>query len=193
MSAPEEQVRTTFEQYDKDGNGKIDLIEFRELVHELGSDRSPADVEADFNAIDKDAGGLLEFEEFARWWNLRSAFDNHDEGRTGTIGLRGFQALVQALGGSRGPAALAADFNALATGERVAFDDFARWWSVRSHFDKFDRDGDAMINLGEFHLLVNELGHTGTPTEIAETFEQLDADGRGALGFDAFLRWWSTH
>ena len=61
------------------------------------------------------------------------------------------------------------------------------------HFDKFDRDGDAMINLGEFHLLVNELGHTGNPTEIAETFEQLDADGRGALGFDAFLRWWSTH
>ncbi len=193
MSAPDEQVRTTFEQYDKDGNGKIDLIEFRELVNELGSDRSPADVEADFNAIDKDAGGLLEFEEFARWWNLRSAFDNHDEGRTGTIGLRGFQALMRALGSSRGPAALSADFDTLANEGRLAFDDFARWWSIRSQFDKFDGDRDGEINLGEFHLLVNELGHTGNPTEIAATFETLDTASRGALGFTDFLRWWSTH
>lgn len=61
-------VSEFFRQVDKDGNGCIDLIEFRELLAALGLDLEPAEAERRFDAIDVDENGLIEAEEFATWW-----------------------------------------------------------------------------------------------------------------------------
>ena len=64
-------IRETFDKYDKDGNGKIDLQEFRELLSELGDTNEPAKVEALFDEIDEDETGIIDFEEFEAWWAER--------------------------------------------------------------------------------------------------------------------------
>ena len=64
-------VRETFDKYDKDGNGKIDLQEFRELLAELGETAGPAEIESLFDEIDDDETGLIDYEEFEAWWSER--------------------------------------------------------------------------------------------------------------------------
>ncbi len=65
-------VRSQFDECDQDGNGRIDLIEFRQLLERLGSKMEPAKVEKLFDVIDSDESGLIGFDEFAAWWSERS-------------------------------------------------------------------------------------------------------------------------
>ena len=71
MTADPEQLRSQFDEFDKDGNGKIDLSEFRELLTTLGEQMEPAAAEALFDGVDSDETGLVDFEEFSKWWTAR--------------------------------------------------------------------------------------------------------------------------
>ncbi len=62
-------VKESFDRFDEDGNGKIDLIEYRKLLEEMGSGLGRAEAEAAFDSIDRDENGLIDFEEFFVWWN----------------------------------------------------------------------------------------------------------------------------
>jgi Ca2+-binding EF-hand superfamily protein len=62
------EIRKTFDRYDADANGQIDLVEFRYLLDYLGADLEPAEAEVVFDAIDIDDNGLIDFDEFAEWW-----------------------------------------------------------------------------------------------------------------------------
>lgn len=61
-------VKSAFEEFDEDGNGQIDLAEFRELVERLGVELEPAEAEELFDTIDVDETGLIDFAEFEAWW-----------------------------------------------------------------------------------------------------------------------------
>lgn len=63
--------REMFNKHDGDGNGQIDLVEFRAFIAELGIELEPAEVEAAFDLIDDDETGLIDFDEFDTWWNAR--------------------------------------------------------------------------------------------------------------------------
>ena len=65
-------THTAFAEYDKDGNGEIDLLEFRELVAALGLDLDPAAAEKLFDSIDEDEEGTIDYEEFQAWWTSRA-------------------------------------------------------------------------------------------------------------------------
>jgi len=65
-------VREAFEQTDGDGNGRIDLIEFRKLLETLGSSLDPAKAEQLFDIIDGDEDGLIGFNEFEAWYTERT-------------------------------------------------------------------------------------------------------------------------
>lgn len=65
-------VREAFEQTDVDGNGQIDLIEFRTLLRTLGSSLDPAKAEQLFDVIDGDEDGLIGFDEFEAWYSERT-------------------------------------------------------------------------------------------------------------------------
>ena len=66
-----EELRSKFNQFDGDGNGQIDLAEFRNLLGELGEELDSAAAEAKFDAIDVDENGLIDFDEFSAWWSSR--------------------------------------------------------------------------------------------------------------------------
>ena len=64
-------VRESFDKFDKNGNGKIDLAEFRLLMTDLGDSSDRAAVEVMFDEVDDDETGMIEFEEFEAWWAKR--------------------------------------------------------------------------------------------------------------------------
>lgn len=64
---------SAFGEFDKDGNGEIDLLEFRELVASLGLEFERAECEALFDSIDVDEEGTIDYEEFQAWWTARKS------------------------------------------------------------------------------------------------------------------------
>jgi Ca2+-binding EF-hand superfamily protein len=65
------EIRESFDRFDKDGNGMIDLIEFRDLLEAIGYDLGRAEAEAAFDEIDSDENGLIDYDEFSKWWRSR--------------------------------------------------------------------------------------------------------------------------
>jgi Ca2+-binding EF-hand superfamily protein len=61
-------LRERFERVDTDGNGKIDEAELGRLLQSLGAGFTESQVQAAFAAIDADASGHVELEEFRTWW-----------------------------------------------------------------------------------------------------------------------------
>ena len=66
-------THSAFGEFDKDGNGEIDLPEFRELVASLGLELDRAAAEALFDSIDTDEEGTIDYEEFQAWWTSRES------------------------------------------------------------------------------------------------------------------------
>ena len=62
------QVNDYFRLVDRDGNGTIDLAEFRTLLLKLGVHRSDSVMRRVFDSIDSDANGQIDAAEFSRWW-----------------------------------------------------------------------------------------------------------------------------
>lgn len=65
-------IRKAFQDFDQDGNGKIDLVEFRTLVENLGMKLDRAEAEQLFDSIDEDETGLIDFEEFEVWYKQQT-------------------------------------------------------------------------------------------------------------------------
>ena len=68
--SPEEldELRETFDYNDRDGDGRIQVGEFSEMLDELEADMSPKDIEVGFQDIDTNDDGLIDFGEFVAWW-----------------------------------------------------------------------------------------------------------------------------
>ncbi len=63
-----EELRENFEHFDYNGDGRIDAEEFSALMSALGADEPGMDFSLGFRAIDTDGSGLIEFDEFASWF-----------------------------------------------------------------------------------------------------------------------------
>lgn len=61
-------LRARFDNYDKDGNGQIDVTEFGRLLLALGLGYSDAQIAAAFASIDVNQSGVIDYDEFCRWW-----------------------------------------------------------------------------------------------------------------------------
>ncbi len=61
-------VHAAFDEFDGDGNGKIDLTEFRQLAIKLGFELDASAAETLFDTIDEDENGMIDFAEFEAWW-----------------------------------------------------------------------------------------------------------------------------
>ena len=63
-----DELRESFDFYDKDGNGKLERDEFAGLMETLGMVEPGEDPSRGFSAIDTDASGQIDFDEFVRWF-----------------------------------------------------------------------------------------------------------------------------
>jgi len=63
-----EELRETFEYNDRDGDGSIELDEFKAMLEELESGMSAEEARIGFRDIDTNDDGLIDFDEFVAWW-----------------------------------------------------------------------------------------------------------------------------
>lgn len=62
------ELRESFEYNDRDGDGKIELEEFIEMLDELGAEMSDQEAGIGFRDIDSNDDGRIDFAEFVAWW-----------------------------------------------------------------------------------------------------------------------------
>jgi Ca2+-binding EF-hand superfamily protein len=67
----EEELRENFDHFDRNGDGRLDVAEFEQLMKALDALEPGESAAIGFKAIDTDGSGLLEFDEFARWFSQR--------------------------------------------------------------------------------------------------------------------------
>jgi calmodulin len=61
-------IKSDFEFFDRDSNGKIDMAEFIELLTALAPKTKASHVDEGFRLIDTNNDGFIDFEEFLAWW-----------------------------------------------------------------------------------------------------------------------------
>jgi Ca2+-binding EF-hand superfamily protein len=71
MDIDEEELRETFDHFDRDNNNSIDRDEFAELLDALGADMSPDEVGVGFDVIDANHNGVISYAEFRAWWGAQ--------------------------------------------------------------------------------------------------------------------------
>jgi calmodulin/calcium-binding protein CML/plastin-2 len=63
-----DELREAFDYNDRDGDGRIQLDEFSDMLDELEAQMSDTDIEIGFKDIDTNDDGLIDFQEFVAWW-----------------------------------------------------------------------------------------------------------------------------
>jgi Ca2+-binding EF-hand superfamily protein len=63
-----EELQSSFNACDPNGDGFIDCDEFHQLLIQLDGDVSREECALDFQLVDVDEDGYISFSEFAAWW-----------------------------------------------------------------------------------------------------------------------------
>jgi Ca2+-binding EF-hand superfamily protein len=157
-------ARDLFDRFDADKNGHLDLVELGQLCAALGSPLSDAELRRVLECIDTDHNGTIEFEEFFVWFEADAVRSE----QASSLGrrLRGF-GLFQQVDDS---------------------EDRAR---ARRAFERFDLDGNHVIDRVEFGALTEAMGVKMTVAEIIQSIASIDLDGNGTIDFDEFYAWWT--
>ena len=61
-------LRARYDGYDRNGDGRLDLSEFGELLEQLGAGYSDAQIHSALDSVDADHNGQIDFAEFGEWW-----------------------------------------------------------------------------------------------------------------------------
>ena len=64
--------------------------------------------------------------------------------------------------------------------------------SSKSIFERFDRDGNGVIDANELKELCRALGRELSATEESSALTRLDSDGDGTVSLDEFSAWWEA-
>ncbi|KAI3407820.1 uncharacterized protein J3R85_020723 [Psidium guajava] len=139
-----DQVRQVFDQYDKNGDGKISCDELRDVLSSLGpSPTTSEEARAAMSQIDKDGDGFIDLDEFAELIlggggggpecgakELKDAFDLYDLDGNGVISAGELHAVMKKLG------------------QKCSLGD------CRKMISSVDRDGDGNVNFEEFKKMM---------------------------------------
>ncbi|OWF34955.1 neo-calmodulin-like [Mizuhopecten yessoensis] len=105
-----EEIKRTFELFDKDKNGKITESELTDVMRALGQNPTTQHVRSIIAEVDKDNDGEIDFEEFVsmmskKWRDLekeedeiKKAFKVFDRNGDGMIEMRELKAVLTGLG-----------------------------------------------------------------------------------------------
>ncbi len=106
--AEEEEIKTAFNMFDKDGSGNIDLHEMREAMKALSVHLSKDEVKQMMASVDTDGNGFVDYDEFRtlikghiknrnKEEELRRAFRIYDEDDTGLIEFQDLRRVANEL------------------------------------------------------------------------------------------------
>jgi hypothetical protein len=56
--------------------------------------------------------------------------------------------------------------------------------TIRSMFDRYDKDANGKIELQEMMQVVQEIDESATPEQVTDLFRRADTDGDGVVDFD---------
>jgi len=71
MSKSADEIRETFDHFDRDGSGSIEVGEFVSLLRALGAAGEAEEVAAGLESLDTNQNGRIDFDEFVAWWTDR--------------------------------------------------------------------------------------------------------------------------
>ena len=108
-----------------------------------------------------------------------------DASGTGRLNDKEFRALVKELKGFKGDAPAVSV--APPTAQLAALTD-ADSASVRTVFNKFDKNSSGDIDVGELRVALNQLGLAVDTAAAADVLKRFDSGKTGRLNFDEFRR-----
>jgi len=100
-------LEKTFKTFDKDGNGQIDKRELKDMFSKMQCPIDDADLEALYLRLDENGDGILEFDEFSKWYTgseqriekqMRDLFEKYDYDHVNTISRDAIVDLIAAAG-----------------------------------------------------------------------------------------------
>jgi Ca2+-binding EF-hand superfamily protein len=212
-----QQVRDTFNAFDKDGSGKLDAPEFVQAWLFLGQPGTEIEIMDTFNAIDCDASGHIEQTEFL------FAIMGEEANRYGVLAdmellNRLLKQVADQLTQLNGAMKSNADDIELRKMENAKLRDKLKTAKSQLHtevndmvkkmmdatgqdfmdmaeidasladaFMRFDEDDSNLLDKWEFTQAWSYLGLKGSQEEIAEAFDKVDADKSGKIDLDEFM------
>lgn len=93
-----ERIKKTFDQYDKDGSGAIDLKELEGMVKELGGNITTEEAQEAIKQLDKDGSLTVNFNEFELWWSSKPGLGGYSSVALGFLRMKmnGWNAMMKA-------------------------------------------------------------------------------------------------
>eukprot|EP00746_Dinoflagellata_sp_MGD_P166625 gnl/MRDRNA2_/MRDRNA2_96657_c0_seq1.p1 gnl/MRDRNA2_/MRDRNA2_96657_c0~~gnl/MRDRNA2_/MRDRNA2_96657_c0_seq1.p1 ORF type:complete len:511 (-),score=102.54 gnl/MRDRNA2_/MRDRNA2_96657_c0_seq1:69-1601(-) len=165
-------AKETFDRFDADGSGSIDIAEFGEvLCRSLGfasvDELPPKMLNMTFLEADQDGSAALDFEEFLTWWKA-NRFEE-------ALMLDYNQIQIRVLARKHNLDIMTAD-------------------EIHRQFVRFDTDGSGSIELSEFKeillRLLNIKEEDLAENRLMKFWREVDNDGSGAIDFEEFMLWY---
>jgi Ca2+-binding EF-hand superfamily protein len=96
-------LRAKFNEYDEDGSGQIDAIEFKSFMKAIVPNISDTEITETMAVLDESGDNQVDFEEFQKWWiedlsSLKILFRSLDSDGSGSMDASEFGFFLQKLG-----------------------------------------------------------------------------------------------
>ena len=148
-----------FRFYDLDSSGALNLSEFSKALSHLGCTFAPSEVHLLFTEYDANKNGLVDYEEFAKFFSVKGAGGNHQFSMQREPPVAVLDKIRKELL-RRGPHGM--------HGMAVVF-------------RRLDTNHDGAVNRGEFEWVMRESGQVLSPMELDRVFRYFDASKDGKL------------
>lgn len=180
----------TFSKYDTDASGDIDINELRPALRRLGLPADTATANSILMWYDSDESGRIELHEFAVLARDINVFQSFDLDSSGTLDAKELLPALTKLGvatSSDEVQQILHAWDANADGH-VDLLEFSALVRDLQIFAQFDRDGNGAITAAELRAALRKLGVNLNAQEAEEMLDKYDDDHSGLIELPEFRR-----
>jgi len=177
-----------FNKYDKDASGDIDIDELRPALRRLGFPADTATANAILKWYDHDESGRIELYEFAIMARDMSVFTAYDEDHTGTLDATKLRPALAKLGLAASEAEVRRIIHVWDDNESGVINllEFAEIIRDLQVFEQFDLDRSGSISVVELRNALAKLGVQLSHPATRGLLLKYDSDGSGLIEFPEF-------